>query len=254
MAVLVSIGFMVVTFAIAQVLRIVGKVVLPSNIYEYWAELITTWQFCACFIETDFVTADHGWWMFAVVCFLMCLGFCKVFEDATGCPCCVLEDYMGNLTTVKSALIKVAVQIAGAILAARWAYFVWTLGYSAGHADKAREELCETCINCSDLEGMAAEGLATFTAQFAAWKLKESDLSDYINSALCVAIIVTGASWTGMMFNPALAVSMTYGCKGESIIDHVVVYWIGPLIATALSYYLHFGTVPVLQAEKVKTT
>eukprot|EP00058_Branchiostoma_floridae_P006552 XP_002592040.1 hypothetical protein BRAFLDRAFT_79629 [Branchiostoma floridae] len=195
MAVLVSIGFMVVTFAIAQVLRVVGKAILPSSIYEYWAELITTWQFCACFIETDFVTADHGWWMFAVVCFLMCLGFCKVFEDATGCPCCVLEDYMGNLTTWTSALIKVAVQILGAILAARWAYFVWTMEYSAGHADKAREELCETCINCSDLEGMAAEGLATFTAQFAAWKLKESDLSDYVNSALCVAIIVTGETF-----------------------------------------------------------
>lgn len=38
-----------------------------------------------------------------------------------------------------------------------------------------------------------------------------------------------GVSYTGMYFNPILASTMTLGCSGASLGQHLLVYWVGPL-------------------------
>lgn len=37
-----------------------------------------------------------------------------------------------------------------------------------------------------------------------------------------------------MYFNPILATTVTYGCEGLSTMEHIFVYWIGPIIGQIL--------------------
>ena len=41
---------------------------------------------------------------------------------------------------------------------------------------------------------------------------------------------------TGFYLNPINATNQTFGCKGLAFIDFVIVYWVAPLLATALAF------------------
>jgi hypothetical protein len=41
---------------------------------------------------------------------------------------------------------------------------------------------------------------------------------------------ITGMLYTGCYFNPVLASTIQFGCEGITLKDHVLVYWLGPII------------------------
>ena len=49
-------------------------------------------------------------------------------------------------------------------------------------------------------------------------------------------------NWTGMNVNPALATASTYNCKGHTLLEHIIVYWVGPCLGVLASIALfnHF--------------
>ncbi|XP_019630501.1 PREDICTED: aquaporin-12-like isoform X1 [Branchiostoma belcheri] len=255
MSLVVSLVILVATFVACKVVRVLLKSTVTPTVYGYINEAISAFQVSFCVAENDFIATNYGIYAAASVLPFLLVSYAFSFDGAKTNPCGVFEDFLSGGNKLE-CLGRLLLELVGATLAPKAAYLLWTIELSPAHALKAQEEVCISVLNTGLVAGMVAEGLATFLTRWGSWKLRDFGVNYdiYLGAALSTCVVLLGASWTGMMFNPALAVSMTYGCKGESIIDHVVVYWIGPLIATALSYYLHFGTVPVLQAEKVKTT
>ena len=56
-----------------------------------------------------------------------------------------------------------------------------------------------------------------------------------------------------MNVNPALATASTYNCKGHTLLEHIVVYWIGPCLGVLASIALFNHVLDEYSAgEKVK--
>lgn len=47
---------------------------------------------------------------------------------------------------------------------------------------------------------------------------------------------ITGGYPTGMFRDPAKAIGLTFGCKGISTSQHILVYFLAPLIGSYLAY------------------
>ena len=56
-------------------------------------------------------------------------------------------------------------------------------------------------------------------------------------------VLVLGVVWLGMevsgaMYNPTLAAVLVGGCDGYSLVQHVLVYWLPPILAAFSGDYL----------------
>lgn len=49
---------------------------------------------------------------------------------------------------------------------------------------------------------------------------------------------VSAFNFSGGYFNPALATSLKYGCKGNTFVEHMVVYWLGASVGSVFSIVL----------------
>lgn len=52
----------------------------------------------------------------------------------------------------------------------------------------------------------------------------------------------TAFTTTGGYFNPVLATALKFGCQGHTVTEHVVVYWGGSCVGSALSVFLYHHT------------
>ena len=51
-----------------------------------------------------------------------------------------------------------------------------------------------------------------------------------------IHVFFSGVHCTGMYVQPALATGYKIGCHGETVLDHLFVYWVGPFIGGYLAY------------------
>lgn len=64
---------------------------------------------------------------------------------------------------------------------------------------------------------------------------------------------MTGVDATGFYLNPINASNQCFGCHGATIAEHLAVYWIGPLLATAATVYLKRLLLEITKSELVVT-
>ena len=72
-------------------------------------------------------------------------------------------------------------------------------------------------------------------------------------------LLVLGAFYkTGGFFQPLLALARTLGCVGVlrevTVIDHVLVYWVGPSLGSLLAIYIHNNIASSLLSRISHTT
>ena len=61
----------------------------------------------------------------------------------------------------------------------------------------------------------------------------------YCHAGLLVLFVVwLGMDISGAMYNPTLASLLVGGCRGHSLSDHVLVYWVPPVAAAFSGEYL----------------
>jgi glycerol uptake facilitator-like aquaporin len=46
-------------------------------------------------------------------------------------------------------------------------------------------------------------------------------------------------NYSGGYFNPVLATSLKFGCRGHTAIEHIAVYWIGASLGAVASIYVY---------------
>ena len=58
---------------------------------------------------------------------------------------------------------------------------------------------------------------------------------------------------TGMYLNPINASTQTFLCKGTSAPEHLLVYWVGPLLATAIASWLGINVQAIIKSPLIRS-
>ncbi|XP_070565039.1 aquaporin-11-like [Ptychodera flava] len=239
----ISLTHMITIFFVCYILRIACKKLLPKSSYPYVAEIICMFQLSVCSMENGtIIYPEYGVVVYAVIMFLLSAGYFIVF-DANGNPCGVLTELVQRRITPSNALsacIKTVCTVVGGLVAIQHVNAFWSFGALTRHYDHVQHLHipCASAMKTTAVYGFVAEFLATFTVRFVAGlQLGGRRWHMYVFAAVIVAVTLTGAEYTGMMFNPALATVLTYNCAGHSFAEHATIYWVSPMLATLVAIY-----------------
>ncbi|XP_070536645.1 aquaporin-11-like [Ptychodera flava] len=242
--------FVALTTVLVYFLRALYRRVLPAKYHVYAAEMLSCFQLVAGVLEGDIIMDAYGIIGYAFYLFCLFVSFSLTF-DGSASVCCVWEDMLARRTSLLAGHVKIACQLIGGLMAPTYVKKFWTLAMSETHL--ARSELlslpCQSALKVSILPGMMAEMLATLISTLVIHVHFGGDrYAMYIESLVSVTIVVIGLEWTGMMFNPALATSLTYSCENQALVDHLLVYWFAPFLAVVAIWIM----TPSSREEKSK--
>ncbi|TTI30669.1 Aquaporin-11 [Bagarius yarrelli] len=197
----------------------------------YTAEIISTFQLCACSHELKLLSEDAPEIALSLT-YVISVTHALTFRGATGNPTATLERYWCDTLDGACALRRTACQFAASVAAGLVMRSAWALGFSDLHARHKRDGFtCESPIsNVHLLEAVAVEFACAFVVHAAASFMRNVEAKYRVHAVATVitAVVYTGGSKTGAVFNPALAFSAQFPCTGSSFVKNGLVYWLGP--------------------------
>ena len=131
--------------------------------------------------------------------------------------------------------------------------YLWMLELSIHHkarGSKISSELCHIPWSSTPLIlAMMTEYLGTlvlvtiprlyiFTNQTLANNDANMTLRGMLTGFLVLLVVLVGMDMSGAMYNPTLAAVLVGGCGGYSLGQHVLVYWLPPVLAAFSGDYL----------------
>lgn len=226
-------------YVVGELLRFVLRRLLPKLYYPYANEIISTFQLSVCVFEISVIGRFYNVWI-ALGCSFLLLTLKNaeyIFEGALANPCGLLEGLVYKKGYwVADNVAKIAFQLIGALLSFPFIQMLlWQSTWSGLHYQQVRKGLRST-LEVSLLFGISIEILATFVTAMSDF-LSRDGLKKYnpiIRSGLCVVVCYFLAETTGTWMNPALATAHTFVfcTRKEVILEHLFVFWLGPMIGT----------------------
>ncbi|GFG31220.1 hypothetical protein Cfor_07632 [Coptotermes formosanus] len=192
-------------------------------------------------IQSSVELADNfGVSTYGVFLFLLTIWWAFNWGDATACPYTHIEDVVLGNTDLRTVVLKSAFELAGGMLSFKYVQLLWSLEISETHHGRAFGE-CFTDLQVPVLYGAAIEGSATCLCRIASKTLSEFKprFSTAIDSFISTSLVVAAFDYSGGYFNPVLATSLKYGCRGNTLLEHVVVYWVGASLGAVASVFLY---------------
>lgn len=230
-------------------------------------ELISTCELCADCAELNVIYELHGSLAYGLVLFLLTLLWFQTFGSAHTTPGYLMEDLIliKGLAVFRSndLYARFLGQSMAMPLAWKFASIYWKYQLLKEHVDMMQVDNCKTslttsttngfliefgcCLVCRLLE-LASEQLLERETSNNSWRRLIHSMSSFVSTLL----VVLSLELSGGYFNPVLASSLEYGCKGIEFYQHVAVFWLGPLLGHVLARDLHkrFIAVPDSSAPK----
>ncbi|XP_033117357.1 aquaporin-12A-like [Anneissia japonica] len=236
----VSFVLLCISVIFCQMLRVISRTILPVKYQQYSAEVVSTFQLVVGFMEGDIILELLGPSGYAIFLFFLIISFILTFDGAADPGNTFYEFLIGNVDS-RTAVCKVVCQVIGGQFAFPWVRMLWRAEMSNPHAAQVplMDSVCPSCLHVSLMSGAIAEMVATFTYSFVmALEVVGGKMERYVDAGIQVFIIMIGYTWTGMMFNPALASALTFNCHNHPFYEHVTVYWLGPLTGVLFHYLL----------------
>ena len=173
--------------------------------------------------------------------------------ETTACPYSHVLSVLRGVTSVKDGAARILAQFIGGSVAYRWLGFVWDIGLTPIHVARSYWTSYGTCQSwlsvppglgfMFEFTGSLLSGV--FTTLIFDYELVVR-LSVHtrilLSSAVTMALVVVSFHHTGGFFQPLLAFARTFGCIGVlrevSVLDHIIVYWLGATLGAILAMYL----------------
>jgi len=230
----VSVAYYFVTIITARVLTTTSKLLTPASLHLYLGDFILSWAFHACSLENSMVRRHYGIPGYAIALFCLALVWALTGGGHQVNPRSDLILYLRDKATAKQAVLRVIVQLAGGLSSYHYARLFWALDMSEGYSE--RIDHCTSDLRVPLVTGLAVEVAGSAVDTFLGQKLFSTYLmSEMITKCgLGVLFTVYGVDMTGFYLNPVNATNQNWGCDGEDPFVHIFVYWIGPLVATAV--------------------
>ncbi|PNF16062.1 hypothetical protein B7P43_G04583 [Cryptotermes secundus] len=237
----VSALFILLTLVLANgARRLLDRLVKDSFMRLLLQEAIAAFELCACCFELIIVADNFGVSAYGIFLFLLTIWWAFNWGDATACPYTHIEDVVLGNTDIRTAVLISAFELAGGMISFKYVQLLWSLEISETHRDRAFGE-CFTDLQVPVLYGAAIEGTATCLCRIASNALSEFKprFSTAIDSFISTSLVVAAFDYSGGYFNPVLATSLKYGCRGNTLIEHVVVYWVGASLGAVASVFVY---------------
>ncbi|XP_029458043.1 aquaporin-11 isoform X2 [Rhinatrema bivittatum] len=234
----VSLALLLVAVLFCEGLRWVVRGQLSGGYRSLATELVSTFQLCCCVHELRLLAergaSDPNFHLLLV--YGVTLLNVLTFGGATCNPNTTLEQLLTGEASFGGSFQQLASQFGAALLARFTMNNVWAQKLSPLHSKGNLE--CQSGIHTgSMLFAAAVEAACAFVVQSSLLYLRGSKVKyqAQLLSAIIVLLVYAGGHITGAVFNQALAFSMYFHCKGNTLLEYVVVYWLGPIIGAPLS-------------------
>ncbi|KAK9702153.1 hypothetical protein QE152_g30130 [Popillia japonica] len=202
-------------------------------------EFIATAELCATCFELIIVADNYGVWVYGGFLFVLTVWWSFHWETATACPYCPIEEIFERKRNVFVGLLLVGAQVLGGLAIFRYIQVLWSFELVETHKGRAFED-CSTDLQVPVLVGAFIEGVATCACRVISKILGETNtrVSNILDAFFGTSLVVAAFNYSGGYFNPALATALKYGCQGSTIPEHMLVYWLGPMIGAIFSVFL----------------
>ncbi|XP_028904248.1 aquaporin-11 isoform X4 [Ornithorhynchus anatinus] len=240
-----------------------GTVVLVGVVRGLWEpearrlrplvlELLATFQLCACTHELVVqARLDPSPHLGLTLSYLSSLVHGLTLPGALANPCAVLHKVAAEGLAVRTALLKVAAQVAGALLARAYALSVRSLGLAERHRPD-RRPACRPPLPADVPRACLVEAICSFIYHSAVVQFRDvrPKLRVHLLAALVTFLVFAGGSITGAVFNPALALSLHMKCFQGEFHNFAIVYWVGPTAGIAMMVLMYRFFLPWLNRKR----
>ncbi|CAH1154730.1 unnamed protein product [Phaedon cochleariae] len=238
----VSTLFIVLILLVAALARKLVKSIFgesPGIIKDLLLEFIATIELCAACFELIIVADNWGISAYATYLFLLTLWWSSKWGTASACPYNAIEEVVEGSRRLPHAILIVLSQTLGGLVTFSFVQPIWELELVETHVDKAFED-CTADLQVDMITGALIEGFATCLCRLVSRALTESEakLGNILDAFFGTMMVVAAFNHSGGYFNPALATSLKLGCEGNTVIEHVVVYWVGASLGSIASVFL----------------
>ncbi|KAG8198046.1 hypothetical protein JTE90_001880 [Oedothorax gibbosus] len=212
----------------------------PASIQIIFAEIIATLELCSACAELGVVYELHGYLGLGFALQLLCFWFCSVWGDAEACPCGPFEECIFGNGLDGLVMKKLFGQAVGGAITSLWITYIWSLHMTDEHAALHTSAECQAGLQVHMYLGAFIEGLITLISRLVALQSVHwlPEVSILINAVVSTVLVLAATSTTGGFFNPVLATALTLGCKGNTLVEHIVVYWVGSLVGGFIGRYI----------------
>ncbi|XP_040006514.1 aquaporin-11-like [Xiphias gladius] len=250
----VSLAALGAAVLLSEATRRTAARLFPGAYGIYLLEAASTFQLCCCTHELKLLgeTARLEPPVGLTLTYTMTVIHLLTFRGATCNPSGALEGVCRGTSTGRAAVVLIACQFAAALAAQFFAAAVWSLGLSDMHLRHRRFGFrCFDPLGGTVLEAAAVELACAFVVQAAAMHVHKVDerLRAHCVAAVITALVYTGGSISGAVFNPVLAFSIQFPCSGHTYLEYCFVYWLGPILGVASCILLFEKIIPFLSGK-----
>lgn len=238
-----------VTVLLCEGARIVCRRKLrPGLALELAFEAVSTLQLCCCVRELALLGSrgdlDPALGLGLTYLFTVLQSFTA---QAACNPCSSLQLWLRGEATGEDTALRVGAQFVGAQVSRMAMPALWAFGLSPLHLEGAQETECESPLSIDPLSGACFEMFCALCLFILLRNLDrlEAQLRPHLVAMLITSLVYAGGHLTGAVFNPALAFSLLFSCEGNSLLEYIFVYWLGPVIGLILSILLLDGRIAI---------
>ncbi|KAF1378253.1 hypothetical protein PFLUV_G00188630 [Perca fluviatilis] len=250
----VSLAVLAAAVLLSEAVRRTAARLSPGVHRVYLLEAASTFQLCCCTHELKLLgeRARLGLPVGLTLTYTMTVIHLLTFREATCNPSGALEGFFRGTSSTRAATVVIACQFGAAVAAQFFASSVWSLGLSDIHIAHQRFGFrCFDPLGGTLLEAAAVELGCAFMVQAAAMHVHKLDqkLRAHFVAAVITAVIYTGGSISGAVFNPVLAFSVQFPCSGHTYLEYCFVYWLGPVLGVVSCILLFEKIIPFLSGK-----
>ncbi|XP_023118836.2 aquaporin-11-like [Amphiprion ocellaris] len=250
----VSLAVLAAAVLLSEAVRWTAARLSPGAYWIYLLEAASTFQLCCCTHELKLLgeTTRLELPVGLTITYFITVVHLTTLREATCNPIAAVERVCRGSSSVKAALVLIALQFGAAVAAQFFAVSVWSLGLSDVHVRHQRFGFrCFDPLGGTLLEAAAVELMCTFTVQATAMNIHRVDekLRAALFAAVITAVVFAGGSISGAVFNPVLAFSIQFPCSGHTYLEYCFVYWLGPALGAASCILLFEKIIPFLSGK-----
>ncbi|XP_038607857.1 aquaporin-12-like [Tachyglossus aculeatus] len=252
----VSLSFFFAVVAACEVARRLSGRRLPAWAYGgLCRELLGAFQLAACCLELRMLVVVGPWGggygpdVILTLLFLLFLVHGLTWDGASANPVTSLQEFLRAEASGPGAAVQAAAHLAGAYAGDVLTRLYWSWELTDFHLIQnlmGRE--CGSSLQTTVAWGVLVEAACSFFYHLTLLRFRHSrPLFRAPATALTVTLLAyTAGPFTSAFFNPALATVVTFHCSGNTLLEYVQVYWLGPTAGMVTALLLHQGNIPRL--------
>ena len=253
--IVVSLLILVLTmFSCEIVYRLILHNVIPGVFKGAVLDFIAAGE--ATVISWELITIFHQYgqpiWAILAYIFIV-IKYYRYRADCVSCPYSHIQSYLKGNLALRETAVRILVQFLGGSVFFRGQAYIWDFGLTPIHIGRAYWTSYGRCVAwladpswvgfLYEFTGSLICGISTsILFDFELIKRMSIHIRILASSGITVVLVLISFHHTGGFFQPLLAFARTFGCIGVlrevTILDHILVYWIGATMGAVVSMYV----------------